>query len=66
MQMLLKLGSPDKVADFVNAELDAGRKIFGLGHAVYDVDDPGPTSWHPCPRPWANVPATPAGTKCRP
>jgi citrate synthase len=40
MQMLLKLGSPDKVADFVNAELDAGRKIFGLGHAVYDVDDP--------------------------
>jgi citrate synthase len=40
MQMLLKLGSPEKVADFVNAELDAGRKIFGLGHAVYDVDDP--------------------------
>jgi len=40
MQMLLKLGSPDKVTDFVNAELDAGRKIFGLGHAVYDVDDP--------------------------
>jgi citrate synthase len=40
MQMLLSLGSADKVADFVNAELDAGRKIFGLGHAVYDVDDP--------------------------
>jgi citrate synthase len=40
MQMLLKLGTADKVADFVNAELDAGRKIFGLGHAVYDVDDP--------------------------
>lgn len=40
MQMLLKLGSPEHVADFVNAELDAGRKIFGLGHAVYDVDDP--------------------------
>ncbi len=40
MQMLLKLGSTDKVAEFVNAELDAGRKIFGLGHAVYDVDDP--------------------------
>jgi citrate synthase len=40
MQMLLKLGSADKVADFVNSELDAGRKIFGLGHAVYDVDDP--------------------------
>ncbi len=40
MQMLLALGSTDKAADFVNAELDAGRKIFGLGHAVYDVDDP--------------------------
>ena len=40
MQMLLAIGSTDKVADFVNAELDAGRKIFGLGHAVYDVDDP--------------------------
>jgi len=40
MQMLLKLGSPEHVADFVNAELDEGRKIFGLGHAVYDVDDP--------------------------
>jgi citrate synthase len=40
MQMLLTLGSPDKVAEFVNAELDAGRKLFGLGHAVYDVDDP--------------------------
>lgn len=40
MQMLLQLGGPDKVPDFVHAELDAGRKIFGLGHAVYDVDDP--------------------------
>jgi citrate synthase len=40
MQMLLTLGSADKAAAFVNAELDAGRKIFGLGHAVYDVDDP--------------------------
>jgi citrate synthase len=40
MQMLLKLSRPDKVAEFVDAELEAGRKIFGLGHAVYDVDDP--------------------------
>jgi citrate synthase len=40
MQMLLNLSSPDKVAEFVDAELEAGRKIFGLGHAVYDVDDP--------------------------
>ena len=40
MQMLLSIGDPEKAADFVNAELGAGRKIFGLGHAVYDVDDP--------------------------
>ena len=40
MQMLLSIGSPDKAVEFVNAELGAGRKIFGLGHAVYDVDDP--------------------------
>ena len=40
MQMLLKIGSPDAVEGFVNAELDAGRKLFGLGHAVYKTDDP--------------------------
>ncbi len=40
MQMLLKIGSPDAVEKFVNTELDAGRVIFGLGHAVYKVDDP--------------------------
>ena len=40
MDMLFKIGSPDKVHDFVNQEFDAGRVIFGLGHAVYDTDDP--------------------------
>jgi citrate synthase len=40
MQMLLSIGSPDQVEAYVNRELDAGRKIFGIGHAVYDVDDP--------------------------
>jgi citrate synthase len=40
MEMLFKIGSPDKVHDYVNQELDAGRVIFGLGHAVYDTDDP--------------------------
>lgn len=40
MQMLLKIGSVDKVSDYVNGILDAGEKIFGLGHAVYKVDDP--------------------------
>ena len=40
MEMLHKIGSVDKVADYVNQEFDAGRVIFGLGHAVYDTDDP--------------------------
>jgi citrate synthase len=38
--MLFKIGSVDAVKDFVNQEFDAGRVIFGLGHAVYDTDDP--------------------------
>jgi citrate synthase len=40
MEMLMKIGDPAKVADFVRQEFDAGRVIFGLGHAVYDTDDP--------------------------
>lgn len=40
MNMLLQIGSPDKVESYLNDELAAGRKIMGLGHAVYKVDDP--------------------------
>ncbi len=40
MEMLFKIGSPAAVKDYVNQEFDAGRVIFGLGHAVYDTDDP--------------------------
>ena len=40
METLEKIGSLDKIEEFVNQELDAGRVIFGLGHAVYKVDDP--------------------------
>ncbi|MDP2644800.1 MAG: citrate/2-methylcitrate synthase [Desulfobacterales bacterium] len=40
MQMLQKIGSIDAVAAYVHQELEAGRLIFGLGHAVYKVDDP--------------------------
>ena len=40
MEMLLKIGSAAAVKDYVKQEFDAGRKIFGLGHAVYDTDDP--------------------------
>ncbi len=40
MEMLFKIGSVEKVKDYVKQEFDAGRVIFGLGHAVYDTDDP--------------------------
>jgi citrate synthase len=40
MEMLMKIGDPARAEDFVRQEFDAGRVIFGLGHAVYDTDDP--------------------------
>jgi citrate synthase len=40
MEKLFKIGSPEAVKDYVDQEFDAGRVIFGLGHAVYDTDDP--------------------------
>lgn len=40
MEMLKKIGSVDQVDAYVEQELEAGRVIFGLGHAVYQVDDP--------------------------
>jgi len=40
MQMLQKIGSVDKIEGYIQQELEAGRLIFGLGHAVYKVDDP--------------------------
>ena len=40
MEMLKRIDSVDAVDDFINAELDAGRVLFGLGHAVYKTDDP--------------------------
>jgi citrate synthase len=40
MQMLLEIGDPDKAEAYVNRVLDEGRKIMGLGHAVYKTDDP--------------------------
>ncbi len=40
MDMLLKIGTPDAVESYVQTEFAAGRKIMGLGHAVYNVDDP--------------------------
>lgn len=40
MQMLLEIGEVDKVDDYVTGILDTGGVIMGLGHAVYQVDDP--------------------------
>jgi len=40
MRMLLEIGSLDKVEAYVRKTLDAGAVIMGLGHAVYQVDDP--------------------------
>lgn len=40
MDMLLKIGTPDAVESYIQTEFAAGRKIMGLGHAVYNVDDP--------------------------
>lgn len=40
MEMLLNIGSVDKVEAYVNNLLDTGGKIMGLGHAVYKTDDP--------------------------
>jgi citrate synthase len=40
MEMLQKIGSMENVEAYINEQLDAGKLIFGLGHAVYKVDDP--------------------------
>jgi citrate synthase len=40
MQMLLNIGARENVDAYVNQILDEGKKIMGLGHAVYKTDDP--------------------------
>jgi len=40
MQMLLEIGSLDGVETYVKETLNAGKRIMGLGHAVYQTDDP--------------------------
>ncbi len=40
MQMLLEIGDVEKVDDYIANILDTGAVIMGLGHAVYQVDDP--------------------------
>ncbi len=40
LQMLDEIGEPDRAADWIAAELAAGRRIMGMGHRVYRVRDP--------------------------
>lgn len=40
MQMLLEIGTADRVDAWVRARLAAGERIFGFGHRVYKVEDP--------------------------
>jgi citrate synthase len=34
------IGTPDRAADWVRGEVNAGRRIMGFGHAVYRAPDP--------------------------
>jgi citrate synthase len=40
MKMLLDLRNEQNVAGWVRQQLDSGRKIMGMGHAVYKTTDP--------------------------
>lgn len=40
MKMLLEIGEPEKVEDWVEARLREGGRIMGMGHAVYRTTDP--------------------------
>lgn len=40
MKMLMELGTEKDIAGWVRKEIDQGRKIMGMGHAVYKTMDP--------------------------
>ena len=40
MEMLKEIGSVDKIDTYIKTLLDSGGLIMGLGHAVYQTDDP--------------------------
>jgi citrate synthase len=43
MKMLLEIGSLDKVDEYIAARLERGEKVMGIGHAVYQTEDPRAT-----------------------
>jgi citrate synthase len=40
LEMLYEIGSPERVADYVDAKLARKERIMGFGHRVYKVEDP--------------------------
>lgn len=40
IQMIDEIGTADRAADWVRAQLESGGKIMGFGHAVYRAEDP--------------------------
>ena len=40
MEMLLEIGNVSRVRDWMEARIAARRRIMGLGHAVYQTEDP--------------------------
>lgn len=40
LDMLDAIGSPDRAAAWIEAELAAGKRIMGMGHRIYRVRDP--------------------------
>jgi citrate synthase len=43
MKMLLEIKTPDKVDAYVAEKFEKGEKIMGIGHAVYQTEDPRAT-----------------------
>jgi citrate synthase len=43
MKMLIDIGSPEAIDDWVEKALAEKRKIMGIGHAVYKTEDPRAT-----------------------
>jgi citrate synthase len=44
MRMLLEIGQPDRVDQYIRGTLNSKKKIMGFGHRVYKADDPR-ASW---------------------
>jgi citrate synthase len=43
LAMLDAIGTPDRAAEYLHAEIGAGKRLMGFGHRVYKTDDPRST-----------------------